>query len=280
MPETTHPKTYAGTVCHEVFEYLGDPDRRGELEAFKDNGYRIEGIKILEDMTNDLIEKFEIIESVAIPIPDMIMVGGEYLYEAVTNPDVERYIPEYEFTLKTDKYEIKGFIDLLIIYKDGTCLIADYKSQGKKFTGEKMKFNVQALVYQLAVFKEMGLKPAVNFIMLRYPATTRTPDKHIQRVEWVGESDLEGLEEYLAYTYEYLATFNEEKASSNFCKDNPKNQWFCQYVCQYKTPLDYYSYSDTEGNVLKTSIESLPKEDRPEKSFEQFVNFKGCPKFN
>lgn len=252
LPETTHPKTFAGTVAHEIFEFLAQKENRPILEQVKKAGFDACSIPVIQKMMDEWVEKFEIIEDVAAGIPQMLDLGCEFLYDKLTDPKLLEYHTEKEFTLRGKKYEIKGFIDLLLIYKDHA-LIVDYKSQGQKFTKEELDFNIQALVYQLVVHREHNLKSDVEFILLRHPPTSRTPDKHIQPVPYGGEKLFSGLEDYLDYLQDQFNDFTIEHAASNYCCDNPKKLSFCIHVCQFKKRFDYYAMTDGKTDI-KTSM--------------------------
>jgi RecB family exonuclease len=257
LPETTHPKTFAGTVAHEIFEFLAQKENRAELESIKKAGFDASSSKIVVQMTKDLVEKFEIIEDVADGIPQMLDLGCEVLYNKLSDPALVEYHTELEFTLRGAKYEIKGFIDLLLIYED-YALIIDYKSQGKKFAADELEFNIQALVYQMVVKQNYGKSADVDFILLRHPPTSRTRDKHIQTVPYAGEETFAGLENYLDYLQDHFDDFSLEHATSKYCCDDPKKLSFCIHVCQFKKGFNYFAATDGKEDVL-TSKEKTPE---------------------
>ena len=280
LPETTHPKTFAGTVAHNIYEALMHPKRKEFQDKVLESG-SVREFPSLMRYCNAMIRKFEIIEEVAIPIPDMIDVGLMYLKGLLDDPEIIKVIPEYEFTLHTDEYEIKGFIDLLVIYKD-KALIVDYKSQGRKFTGEQMNYNIQGLVYQLAVRQIFDLPAEVQFIMLRYPPTKRTPEKHIQRVPVSDESHLKGVEDYLIYLQKKFNEFGPETAEETFAAADKKTAFFCKYICQFKHPKKILKVTNDEGVIMR----SLELDDEEgvlwahNKGFNiERKNYPGCPYF-
>ena len=257
LPETTHPKTYAGTVCHCVFEALCRNGRKKLLEDVVEKGFSKETSKSLWRYYEILVKKYKIIDSVSEHIPAMMDVGAKYVLPILEKYKKARVEVEHEFVLNNGKYEIKGFIDLLIIHDEGA-LIIDYKSQGKKFSAKEMEFNVQAIVYQLAVWKEFGLESSTEFIMLRHPPTKRHPEKHIQKVDFVGEDALNGMEDYLEYLQNIVDKFSTKDAEEKFLADSDKG--FCIYVCQFRKPFFYLSVVDGDGNVQKNFNESEEEE--------------------
>jgi hypothetical protein len=160
----------------------------------------------------------------------MLKVAFMYIAEYFKDNPNLNYTNEERFQIKIGFAEISGFIDLLIKFEDKDWIIVDLKSQGKRFTESELADNVQAVMYQLAVWKTYQKRARVDFIMLRHPPTTRTPDKHIQSVEPLTIDHFSGFEAYISHLYDIVQNFGHKEAHGNFCK----KPGFCDYVCKYK----------------------------------------------
>lgn len=280
LPEKPHPKTNAGTVAHAIFEVITAKKRKNLLEELKNHKFDIFKFPSLSRYYWKLIKQYNINEEVTEGIPPMLELGLEHVYHVLKNTEIESYHAEYEFLLKEADYEIKGFIDLLIFFKNGKTLIIDYKSQSQKFTKEKMDFNIQALVYQLAVNKIFKRNSDVDFVLLRYPPTKRKPDNHIQPVNFVGQDELSGVESYLGYIQKYIDSFDEKAATSNFCD----KFWFCKHVCQFQYAFNYFQVNDENGKFVKSFFEDEDEallklvQENPTYKVE-YKSYEGCPKF-
>jgi hypothetical protein len=135
--------------------------------------------------------------------------------------------------------------------------------------------------YQLYVYKQFGLPAEVEFIMLRHAPTTRTPEKHIQKVAPSTPDQLIGFEYYLEYMYKILTNFGVNDAYANFHKD----EGFCQRVCSYRNPFKYWSIKDKVSKEIIRNVWIDPNnlDNRPEiKDNEtlELLSSGGCPKFN
>lgn len=161
---------------------------------------------------------------------------------------------ERRFKLLIREATISGFIDLLILWGDTVDgqfvathgVVVDLKSQGQKFTKADLPNNIQAAIYQAACHHEFGIIPAVEFIMVRHGPTARCPEKHIQRVEPPSLAILQGLEIYVASTYQRVNQFSLEDA----CQFPNPDEGFCTRVCSYYAPFTYWvvcSPEDSKG---------------------------------
>jgi hypothetical protein len=191
-------------------------------------------------------------------------------------------------SITTAQHEILGYIDKHAISHCGEkCRIDDYKTSKIKFTGKDAKFNIQALMYALAMKKEGQYKVAyVNFIFLKFP---KSP---LQSFEF-DEATLNGFEHYLSDIYKYLKTYNLKKACSNFARNN-ENYFLCgkepgdikkdgspAWVCPWKRPFLYFEVKDAEGKIKftsKTKQEAVDKTENGDIMTEKY--FAGCPAWN
>lgn len=189
---------------------------------------------------------------------------------------------EENFIIKTPRYLINGFIDKTASYPDGTFEIWDYKSSKAKFTKEELEFNIQALMYSLACWKNKKQIPKVKFLFLRFP---RTP---LQEPPVCTERQLKGFEAFLEHISGYLSDFDENKAVEDLAFKDKSKSWLCgkegfkedgsvKFICQYRKPFTYYALLDEKGAVITTSFENdlIPKENQKVEK----LNYVGCPAF-
>lgn len=291
LPDVTHPKTIVGTVCHEFLEWLNSKENRIEnWKILKEKSYNIEKFKEAKDYLDNLISKYSVQSDLIPGIIPMLNVAIYYFDNAFKNAD-EVFNPEFDFELNGNSYELIGFIDLIIRYGN-RYLICDMKSQGQKFEKSEINFNIQALMYQLAIKKIFNAESDVEFILMRFPPRPpRYPNNHIQRVEYIGDDAIIGLESYLEHLGIYLENFDEKKAKLNFAIRNPTKQWFCNknkgdisakgepaFYCPLKYPFDYFEKSK-DGKIIKSAFsydELLPLN---EGEIIEEKQYSGCPAF-
>ena len=193
LPDSTHWKTKVGTIVHLVFECIMRKDRPGRLRLFQEI---ILG-KISKPSSSASIfrfirwqiYRFGISDKVTVEeIDELLRVAflGIRPYFSTLNPDgvltytpPENYYNEQRFQITLPSgATISGVIDLLLIWH-GRSVCIDLKTQAKKFSRCELPSNVQAILYQLATYRQHGLIPTIDFILVRHAPTDRTPDKHI-----------------------------------------------------------------------------------------------------
>jgi hypothetical protein len=235
-------------------------------------------------------------------IDKMVMVG---LNQDFFCEGGEMQAPEYRFTLesKSPRYKIGGFIDKPCVYKSAKgnfIRIIDFKSSKKKFAGEELSINVQAMMYSLAARTEWpDMVPIVDFIFLQFP------DEPIQRLKFK-PAELQGFEYLLEGITKKMENFTLKDAKTNMAGDKPfpsPQQGFCgplmcgwagkgpvkfpgqlkkngdpMFVCSYKFGFTYWKLIDEDGNTLSTS--RTKDELIPDATKNQTVikgDYKGCP---
>lgn len=277
LPEETHPKTYAGIVCHEIFEYICYSKHKKHLYLILNGPFEsIDNSPAIARLIRILIKKYKISNIIAADIPAMILVGLRHLKNRLDNGGEVLSIlkPEYKFNLNNGKYELNGVIDLAIEFKD-YYLILDWKSQKLKFTEDELNNNIQAKIYQLALKKQFNKPSKVEFVLLRHPDKKKKKDNFIQTVDITSFEELDGLESYLESMAVIFNEFGYTQASENFLASDSSQRWFCNYVCKFKKPFEYYAVIGEDGQNLRTakSLEELaPKAE--ENVFKK--NYGGC----
>tara|TARA_Y100000310_G_scaffold302112_1_gene339154 strand:- start:408 stop:1229 length:822 start_codon:yes stop_codon:yes gene_type:complete len=185
----------------------------------------------------------------------------------------------FDITNEDPPYRIMGFIDKHAIdKKNSTVNIIDYKSSKKKFRGEELKSNTQAMMYSLAA-KELWPKVKrriVDFLFLRFP---RQP---IQELEFT-DDQLRGFEYYLSHISEQVNNFTEELAKTNYAADK-ETRWLCGpaksgWICPLHKPFDYYVMLDKKSRVVQTKHKESELALKDGYTIEK-RHYTGCPRFN
>ena len=275
LPESVHPKTRVGSCLHAIMECLMKPKRKKDFDFILNNKFVLSDYPNIIRLIRAYAFKYNLDSSLTDPIEEMVetvfLAIRPYFLE---NPNLN-YTVEERFQIKVGDAEISGFIDLLIRLPDRWVII-DYKTQGKRFTANELKDNIQAAVYQLAVWMKYKEKSTVEFIMARHPPTKRTPEKHIQRVNSYEFEHLIGLQDYIKWLYGIVQNFSLQDAYSNFCKD----KGFCTYVCQFKNKFDYRVVlnKDTREQISSYFLDEEIKLGENEVIEER--SYGGCPLWN
>lgn len=280
LPRTSNDGARRGTVTHLILEVLLNPRHRKHYDTVSKYGLK------KDPACERLVRKTMKKEGVAGEenfdmINDFIITGlnFDYFIEGYDLLD-----PELAFDIKNDRYHIIGFIDKLGI-KGSIAKIVDYKTSKQKPSGEEKKFNIQGLMYQLAIatLYPQVKKSFVDFLYLKFK-------KKPKEVFSVSNDTLKGFEEYLAHVTEVLQDFTFEKATSNFAKNDFLKKNLCgtresrfkddgspKWRCPHLMPFDYFVIVD-DGKDVKSAMtkeELKPKENQKiEKR-----RYKGCVAF-
>jgi hypothetical protein len=209
---------------------------------------------------------------------DMLLVG---INANFFGEEGDEAFAEKEYCLDVDKpeigirYIIRGFIDKMFVRRDSNSKvkkveIVDYKSSKQKFSGDKIKFNIQGVIYQMFA---LDMYPEVeevymNFLFLQYG---RNP---WQAVDAVSSETIRGVEVYLTELFHKINNYTENDAKSNFAKYNGGHN-LCgklgfktiydkqsrikvetqepKWICPYKRPFRYFAAINQDGEVKRTS---------------------------
>lgn len=283
LPRTSNKGADLGTIAHLVLECLLNPRHKHHYDVLIKNK-NLSKSKSIARLILKHLSKMGHDESELNLVNDFLQValGVDFYIQGF-----ELGEPEFKFEIQNEnpKYHILGYIDKYAT-KDGIVKITDYKTQKQKFSGKDLTFNVQAMMYQLAIKKlwPKTRKSFVNFIMLRFK---KNP------VQTVSYSDdiIRGFESYLEYLTEYLKDFTYEKAISDMAAYDPARKMLCggaegvkedgspKWQCPYKKPFKYFALLDEMGNVVKSEFKKedlTVKENQTVKEMSYF----GCPFFN
>lgn len=302
IPDKSNDGASRGTVCHLIFEVLGEPRRKKIYDKIikKQDVFSVKSIEKLifkhakrlgvnDDDNIELIKK-------------MTLNGLMYDFFGLSAGKPALAVSEQDFDIVVNdgkfKYKIKGFIDKLFLYKKQKfALIRDFKTSRETFKGKEVKDNLQDYMYSLAVkhlFPEYSDR-ASEFLFLKFELDD-SKNSGIIRMAPITDDDLEGFEHQLTAIQEYLDNFSEEDAYSNFASKQPfpKDKTFSgplqcgfakypgqlkidgtpMWACSCKWAFDYFSTVDENGKQLKSYFN---ESDIPEGQKYEKRSYKGCP---
>jgi len=313
LPDTANDGASRGTVCHQLFECLGNPRHKKHYNSIIKNG-NIWKNKVISRYIKTLSSSLNVDDEENLSlINDMIMNGLRYDFFGGAEGKPSEAISEKSFLIHEDtediKYSIRGFIDKLFLYKKKSlALIRDFKTSKKVFTGKDVTDNLQALMYTLAVSK---LYPKIKnrdaeFLFLKFDLNDDmlgSKGEGVINIPNIRDAELKGFEYFLTEIQSVVDNFNEEDAKSNLAatQDYPSDGSFggplsCGFAkkpgqlkkdgtkmwhCPHKFPYNYFKLLNKDGELVKTSIDKLELENLKQDSdsiVEQ--HYKGCPHWN
>lgn len=279
LPEKVWAKTIIGSLAHAIFECLYRSKHREHYDAIK-KASTIYASPVVARLVKIWKNRHNISDELIADLDDMILLvfnKTNFLDEGA----IQKFDSEIEFKIQlSNGGYINGFIDRMAEFKD-KWVITDYKSQGQRFTKNEVEDNFQSLMYQLYVWKTYGKLAEVQYIMLRHPPTSRTPDKHLQITKPATPEQLAGFECYLEYMAELFNKFGEREAKTHFHDD----EGFCERVCSYRRPFKYMIVKKKDGKGdekrfwIDPKAEGLPYQVKDDEE-SQIVSHSGCIKWN
>lgn len=309
LPDGSNDGAKRGSICHLVFELLGEPKRKNifsKIIKTKD----IFSVPSIERLVMKHARKTGVDDEDNIDlIKEMTLNGMLHDFYGKQNGKPTESISEKDFEITHSSegvsYKIKGFIDKLFLYKNKKfALIRDFKSSKQKFKGKEISDNLQDYMYSLAVrhmYPEYVNRQS-EFLFLKFALGSEESDGVI-KMDSISEEDLDGFEFQLTEMQKYLDNFSEKDATKNMAASQPfpsdnsfsgplqcgfaktkgqlKKDGTLMWHCPVKFDFDYYVIYDESDKVLKSYLESewdeslVPPNGRFEKKF-----YQGCPKFN
>jgi hypothetical protein len=311
LPDIAGLGALSGSVCHTIFECLGNPRHKKHYDKIVKKGM-VSASKPVKKLVLKLCRKSGIHERDDITkIGAMILAGLYYDFFGRTRGIPTKAVSEEKFDLdvhgKDVSYRIVGFIDKLFLYKKKSlALIRDFKSSKKMFEGKDVDDNIQAQIYALAIRKLYPeyIKNMVEFAFLQF-MDVNDPEKGVSKINLSDADELDGLEYILTELQRYAENFTEKDATENmaYYKGFPTDGSFSgklacgfnkvpgqlkkdgtpMWGCPFKFAFEYYSVKDKDGKILKTY--SLDQEDLIEydesKGQQLFIEkYNGCPAWN
>lgn len=277
VPDLGNKGAFRGSICHNIFECLGNSRHFHKYIARITNESTVLNIpsikklivKQARSLKLDLDEdvppiKREPIVSTLDCIDKMILVG---IKEDFINLGKKKLIQaelDFEITNENPKYHIVGFVDRLFEEVD-TISFSDFKSSKVKYSAKDLDENLQAKMYLLAARKLFPRykKRKARFVMLRFP------DSPIQEVENKTDAQLDEFEKELEKITGQIEKFTYRDAQRNtqmpLTKSRGGGLCFSHrtgHRCPYIDPFNYYQLIGQWGDVIKSVREGDPREEK------------------
>jgi hypothetical protein len=286
LPEKTNSGALMGTVCHALFECLGNPRHKHHYEKIiKEKS--IDASKASARLLKYGLEKVGILDEESLNLVKAMCLNGlnydfygDVYVNAYGSANVESSEEPFDYSKESDgkRYRIKGFIDKLWLFKNKTCaLIRDFKSSKKMYADKEFEENMQNLMYVLAVkhlYPDV-VKQRVEFLFLRFDLKN---GEGVMRGRDLSDEELEGFEYFLTEVQKVVDNFDENLGLSDMAKKKPyatdgsfsgplmcgrakypgdvKKDGGPQYYCPFKFGFDYYVLRDIKsGKILASSFE-------------------------
>lgn len=294
IPEPPNQGAISGSCVHEVFECLLLERRRTRTHhLIKSQNFDV--WPAIPRLIRKLMKKYGALESNYQLICDFIWTGLNM--DFLADGGVIRGI-EHEFTLHNEnpEYSVKGYIDVLLLYKE-KAIARDFKTQSKKFEGKELIHNIQGLMYSLYLYKTFpDLEPATDFLMLRFPDSPflfKPTEKQLQEFEYELATVYSKMKNFTEKNkFDHPAAFmpyakvgegfsgrimcGRAKFKGELTKDKSKTL----YHCPYRFEVKYFKLCDDDGNLIKTAFtEEELKKDKKEGMYILPAIHHGCEAF-
>ena len=313
LPDESNDGASRGTICHAVFECLGNPRHKKHYNKIQ-KGQSAWKSNAVKRMIKIGAKKLGILDKENLTlINEMIVNGINYDFFGKVTENPSESISEKDFNITVDedgkKYSIRGFIDKLFLYKkSGKALIRDFKTSKKVFSGKDKTDNLQDLMYRLAVKKlyPKFLSRRSEFLFLKFNLQEDMlgeKGEGVVLMDEISDDELEGFEYFLTEIQSIIESFSEIDALSNLAakQDYPKDGSFggplsCGFAkkpgqlkkdgtkmwhCSFKFPFVYWKLLNKEGSIIRTSKnkEDLINYIKDEETIEEAF-YEGCPHWN
>ena len=292
IPDVTYQRTMIGNVVHSILESMLCDKRRDIVESI----VKSKDIYSYKPMTRfvrmlSLLHGLENIEWDL--INDLVLTAFSLGFFGKEGAEILPPEKKFEHKNENPRYNILGYIDACLRYADEV-IIRDYKCGKRKPSPEEKMFNIQSIIYDIALKKEGETRPIrTEFQYLDHPHDP------IEKGTTLSEEEMEGFEYVLADYQEKFENFEEKDAYRKFASDikprkdvfegslccgfarfigQKKKDKYPMYYCGYKFAFDYYSLYNKEGKVVKT--QKTPFENIQEQFYQKKHKYSGCPKFN
>jgi len=316
LPDSGNDGSSRGTICHNIFELLGDKHKREYNKIVKEG--TIWNTEIVSAQVKKEAEDLAVSDPENMELIDEMIVNGlrcDFFGDENEKPLIAE--SERFFDLEINKpeqgirYAVRGYIDKLFVYKDNSVIIRDFKSSKQVFKGKEITDNLQNLIYCLAIKHLMPeTEPQSEFLFLRFDLDRDllgNSGKGRMKMDKISPEELEGFEYQLTQFQEYLDNFDETSAKSNLAakQDYPKDGTFggplaCgkdgykmsrgqpvldkngepikAFICPFRKSREYWALKNSKGEIKKTAF----PENKHELSLEDGdeivnMNYEGCP---
>lgn len=252
LPDEGNSGSNRGSTCHDVLELLLQP-RHHKLYSAAIHHDTCTEVPALWRYLKIVARRYGVADETNLEMIDGFMMVA-LKHEAHGPVGTIEAFSEREFNVSVERdgvrYNMRGLIDRTFVVKDETGLIVnctDFKTSKQKFTDDKADFNIQSIIYQLAL---KHLHPEIKrrrfrFLFLKF---VRQP---WQEMPIMDDDQLEGYEYILTDLQEQMESFTLANAPDNLAANNDKNRWLCgkegvkqdgspAFICPARRPLDYW----------------------------------------
>lgn len=290
LPDTGNAGSNRGSTCHDVLELLLQK-RHHKLYSAALHHNTCTEVPALWRYIKIVAKRYSVADDTNLEMIDgfmMVALKNEAHGPAGT---IEAF-SEREFNISVERdgvrYNVRGKIDRTFVVKDEKGLIVhcvDFKSSKAKFADEKAEFNIQSIIYQLAL---KHLHPEIKrrrfrFCFLKF---VRQP---WQEMPIMDDDQLEGYEYILTDLQEQMEGFTVANASDNLAANNEKNRWLCgnegfkangevKFICPARRPLDYW-VSVKGGKIVKSAFTNAELVPAKEGEVIEKRSYEGCAAF-
>ena len=316
IPDSSNTGASRGSVCHNVFEYLGKDRHKKHYKNILKNK-SIKGSKAVSKLVEiQASEQNPPVNSIEdLDLIDNFIVNGlsyDFYGDAEEAPFESFSEKTFDITVSDGdlNYYIYGFIDKLFLYDKGKrAVIRDFKTSKKVYSGSEITDNLQNLIYCLAVKKMYPdcEELSTEFLFLKFDLEQDLlglDGEGVLKMEPMSLNEIEGFEHHLTEIQNYLDNFNYDTACSNFAADQPfpddksfsgplscgfakkpgqlKKDGTPMWHCNYKFPFEYWVVKSSSGEVIqsvKSSDKHTLKANSSEGEYIEKLFYEGCPKF-
>lgn len=291
LPDTGNDGSRRGSVTHDVLELLVKPrHRKHYTDAVLHDTCR--ETPALWKLVRRFARKYGVDDEANLKqIDGFILVA---LKSSFFGPKgTFETLAEFPFELKIDRgdgrrFFIRGFIDKIfkVRDKDGLLLVTrDFKSSKQVFEGDKVEFNYQSLIYQLAereLFPEFTRR-IFDFLFLRFSSDP------IQEQPSFTDDQLDGFEVILTDIQNIVDSFTLDNSMDHCAADSPEKRWLCgrpgnkkdgtpNWICSSRLPMDYWAELDKDGTIVTSAFTEAELKPKPGNTVEK-RRYPGCPRW-
>ena len=307
LPDKANEGSLRGTICHAVFENLGNPKHKKHYTRIikTQNAFSSPPVKRMIEAyaKKHNIDDFENMDL----INQMTVEGLNYDFFGDKDGKPTKSISEKDFDISVNEegknYRILGFIDKLFLFKrKKIALIRDFKTSKQIFSGKEYTDNMQNLMYCLAVkhlYPEF-LKRKMEFLFVKFDCN----NDGCCEMEPLPDDELEGFEYFLTEVQQIINNFNEVSASKNLAYDKGylgrddgfagrvvcgraeyagqlKKDGTPMWHCPFKFPREFYALVDKDGIRVASADLKKDLKDKESKDLRiEKVKYEGCPAFS
>ena len=201
---------WRGDIVHRVLECLARDDRRARVERFikegRDSVWNDTTISRFIKMAGGTSKFYN--EDNVKSISHMIyaaLASDFYGEEKGFGKPIQSYT-EFPFEIQTPTYQVKGFLDRVFVYENGSAFIVDYKTSKDYFKGKDLEENLQDFIYKMAVSEKLSIaveKISTQFLFLKFLQTSN----FIVQTQPTSSFKINGIKNDLAFWQSFLEEF-------------------------------------------------------------------------